>query len=109
MEELKMDEKKLREEFKRAHDDNIAQLIKEGNYVNYDYAVMSDFETFKKCREVEEEIKEKGLNIIINQTFSHLFSLSLFSLHFPIVTRQMRNPKKRHHFDVNKKRRVQAK
>lgn len=58
-----MDEKKLREEFKKAHDDNIAQLIKEGNYVNYDYAVMSDFETFKKCREVEEEIKEKGLNI----------------------------------------------
>ena len=57
-----MDEKKLREEFKKAHD-NIEQLIKEGNYVNYDFEVMSDFETFKKCREVEEEIKEKGLNI----------------------------------------------
>ena len=57
-----MDEKKLREEFKKAHD-NIEQLIKEGNNVNYDFEVMSDFETFKKYREVEEEIKEKGLNI----------------------------------------------
>ena len=57
-----MDEEKLRKEFKEAKR-QISELIKEGNHVNYSIEILSDFEIYKKCREIEKEIDEKGLSI----------------------------------------------
>ena len=49
----------LRKEFKEdLH--SIGEMIKNGDHVNYDYEFFTDFEIYKKYREIQDEIDAEG-------------------------------------------------
>ena len=57
----------LKKEF-REELHNIGEMIKNGDNVNYDYEFFTDFEIYKKYREIQDEIDREGLSIdLINK------------------------------------------